>query len=116
MLLFSVLLFSACRVVFAQPNPGRVTGDISVHDPTMCRDAAGTYFIFGACVDSVKDMPTHGDGGAATGTGIPIHTSTDRINWTVIGSVWPDGAPAATNQFTGTTNGYGSFVLLRWRW
>lgn len=30
-----------------QPNPGKVTGDISVHDPTMCRDSAGTYFIFG---------------------------------------------------------------------
>ncbi|EKM57413.1 glycoside hydrolase family 43 protein [Phanerochaete carnosa HHB-10118-sp] len=80
-----LLAFAAAAV--AQPNPGRVTGDISVHDPTICKDDSGTYFIY------------------ATGTGIPIHTSPDRINWTLIGSVWPDGAPSETNQFTGTTNG-----------
>lgn len=28
------------------PNPGRVTGNTAVHDPTICRDSAGTYFVF----------------------------------------------------------------------
>ncbi|KAI0321536.1 glycosyl hydrolase [Amylostereum chailletii] len=71
----------------AQPGPGTVTGDISVHDPTICKDSAGTYFIF------------------STGQGIPIRTSTDRTAWTSTGTVWPNGAPSATDQFTGTTNG-----------
>jgi hypothetical protein len=43
---------------------------------------------------------------SATGVGIEIRTSTDRTAWTYVGLVWPNGAPAATNKFTGTTNGY----------
>jgi len=91
-MLFSPSLFIGAfalpALVWAQPNPGTVTGDISgVHDPTLCRDSAGTYFLF------------------STGVGIEIRTSTDRIAWEMIGLVWPSGAPSATNQFTGTTNG-----------
>ncbi|KIP02025.1 glycoside hydrolase family 43 protein [Phlebiopsis gigantea 11061_1 CR5-6] len=85
-LMFGALLLLAGMAV-AYPNPGTVTGDISVHDPTMCRDDAGTYFIF------------------STGVGIPIKTSTDRIAFTDIGVVWPSGAPSGTNTYTGTTNG-----------
>lgn len=58
------------------PNPGRVTGDITmVHDPSLIKTADGTYLLY------------------STDDNLQIRTSKDRINWTRIGSVWPDGAP-----------------------
>lgn len=30
----------------AQVGPGVVTGNTAVHDPSMCKDAAGKYFVF----------------------------------------------------------------------
>ncbi|MFF3319971.1 arabinan endo-1,5-alpha-L-arabinosidase [Streptomyces sp. NPDC003035] len=45
----------------AYPNPGHVTGDIAVHDPTMIRDATGRYLL------------------ASTGQGLQLRTSADRI-------------------------------------
>ncbi|KAL5512202.1 hypothetical protein ACEPAG_3487 [Sanghuangporus baumii] len=84
--LSSLLLLATAGVSLAQVGPGFVTGDTSVHDPTMCKDASGTYFIF------------------STGTGLEIRTSTDRTAWTLEGLVWPDGAPW-TDEFTGTSNG-----------
>ena len=44
------------------------------------------------------------------GVGIEIRTSTDRIAWKSIGLVWPNGAPAATNKYTGTINGFVSYI------
>ncbi|GLB38305.1 putative glycosyl hydrolase 43 family protein [Lyophyllum shimeji] len=67
-------------------GPGTVTGNTAVHDPTMCKDNTGKYFVF------------------STAVGIEIRTSTDRIAWTLIGKVWPNGAPW-TDQYTGTSNG-----------
>ena len=40
----------------------------------------------------------------ASGQGIQIRTSTDRIHWSSSGKVWSP-APVATNQFTNTTDG-----------
>ncbi|KAI0785424.1 glycoside hydrolase family 43 protein [Irpex lacteus] len=79
-------LLAVAASVLAFPEPGFVTGDTRVHDPTLCKDASGTYFVF------------------STATGLEIRTSPDRTSWTLIGTVW-DPAPEATNQFTGTTNG-----------
>lgn len=80
----SILGFVAlCRAVV---GPGVVTGDTRAHDPTMCKDNSGTYFVF------------------STGPGIEIRTSTDRTAWTLRGLVWPNGA-SWTNTYTGTTNG-----------
>ncbi|VDB96680.1 unnamed protein product [Peniophora sp. CBMAI 1063] len=88
MRLFSALVSLAlAAVATAYPNPGKVTGNVNVHDPTMCRDSAGKYWLF------------------STGVGIEIRTSTDRTAWTYVGLVWPNGAPSATNTYTGTTNG-----------
>ncbi|KAG6837620.1 hypothetical protein H0H93_006141 [Arthromyces matolae] len=67
-------------------GPGVVTGDTAVHDPTMCKDSSGTYFVF------------------STGVGIEIRTSTDRTAWTKKGVVWPNGA-SWTDAYTGTSNG-----------
>lgn len=68
-------------------GPGKVTGDTAVHDPTICKDSVGKYWLF------------------STGKGLLIKTSTDRTAWKSAGVVWPNGAPSATNAYTGTTNG-----------
>ncbi|KMS73499.1 arabinan endo-1,5-alpha-L-arabinosidase [Streptomyces viridochromogenes] len=44
----------------AYPNPGRVTGDVVTHDPTMIRTSSGQYLLY------------------ATGGGIANKTSSDR--------------------------------------
>src|ERR1700753_1928078 len=31
---------------FAYPNPGTVTGNTAVHDPTLCKDNSGKYWLF----------------------------------------------------------------------
>ncbi|KAG5721688.1 Arabinan endo-1,5-alpha-L-arabinosidase [Termitomyces sp. T112] len=67
-------------------GPGVVTGDTAVHDPTMCKDDTGMYFVF------------------STGVGIEIRTSPDRTAWTYRGMVWPNGA-SWTDPYTGTSNG-----------
>src|SRR5262245_54495346 len=48
----------------AYPNPGAVTGDVVVHDPTMVRTSAGRYLLY------------------STGGGLGYKTSTDRIAFT----------------------------------
>jgi arabinan endo-1,5-alpha-L-arabinosidase len=60
------------------PDPGRVTGNITVHDPSMVRAADGTYYLF------------------STHNGIEIRTSRDRVAFTRAGSVLPNGATWAT--------------------
>ncbi|QRV76402.1 glycoside hydrolase family 43 protein [Ceratobasidium sp. AG-Ba] len=74
-------------IVGAYPTVGDVTGNIHVHDPTMCRDSSGKWFLFLFSV------------------GIDIRTSTDRINWTLIGTVWANNQATWTNEYTGTSNG-----------
>ncbi|KAH7338031.1 arabinanase [Rhizoctonia solani] len=71
------------KIVFA----GKVTGDVGVHDPSMCRDSSGKYFLF------------------ATAPGIAIRTSTDRINWSYAGTVWAKGQATWTDQYTGAKDG-----------
>ncbi|KAF9265181.1 glycoside hydrolase family 43 protein [Marasmius fiardii PR-910] len=82
-----LLALSLVAVVRAQVGPGTVTGDTAVHDPTMCKDSNGKYWVY------------------STGQGIPIRSSTDRTAFKLEGEVWPNGAPSGTNKFTGTTNG-----------
>ena len=43
----AALAFSS--LVWAYPNPGTVTGNIDVADPTLCKDDSGTYFLFCEC-------------------------------------------------------------------
>ncbi|KAG7088888.1 hypothetical protein E1B28_012835 [Marasmius oreades] len=73
-------------VVSAVPGPGVVTGDTAVHDPTMCKDKNGKYWVF------------------STGQGIPIRSSTDRTAFKLEGKVWPNGA-SWTDKYTGKSNG-----------
>ncbi|PAV20629.1 glycoside hydrolase family 43 [Pyrrhoderma noxium] len=83
---FVYVLLAAVESCLAVVGPGKVTGDTAVHDPTMCKDNAGTYFVF------------------STGTGIEIRTSTDRTAWTKTGLVWPNGA-SWTDEYTGVSDG-----------
>ncbi|KAK0201622.1 secreted arabinase [Desarmillaria ectypa] len=82
--LFCVVLTCAsiCR---AYVGPGTVTGDTETHDPTICKDSDGKYFLF------------------VTAVGISITTSMDMIAWTYQGLGWPDGA-SWTDDYTGTSN------------
>jgi len=82
------LLSVFSRVVAAYPNPGWVTGNIDIHDPSICHDTnSGTWFLF------------------STDPGLSIRTSTDRINWTLVGTVWATDQATWTDQYTGTSNG-----------
>lgn len=69
------------------PNPGYVTGDIGVHDPTVVRaHDDGTYIL------------------AHTAPNIALKTSTDRTEWRDVGVVWPNGAPWTTEYTGGDPN------------
>ncbi|MEU4520304.1 arabinan endo-1,5-alpha-L-arabinosidase [Amycolatopsis sp. NPDC024027] len=66
----------------AYPNPGRVTGDIGVHDPSVVKRPDGSYLV------------------AHTGDNIALKTSADRVAFRNAGSVFPNGAPWTT-AYTG---------------
>jgi arabinan endo-1,5-alpha-L-arabinosidase len=71
---------------FAYPLPGRVTGDIYVHDPSAIKRADGSYLV------------------AHTDDNISLKTSTDRIAFRNAGSVFPGGAPWTTAYTGGSRN------------
>ncbi|KAF8671175.1 Glycosyl hydrolases family 43 [Rhizoctonia solani] len=81
-------------VLAAYPNPGKVTGSIDVHDPSICRDSAGKYFLF------------------STAPGIAVRTSTDRTNWSYVGTVWSKGQATWTDKYTSTTGGNGNLCAV----
>ncbi len=54
----------------AYPNPGTVTGDVVVHDPTMVRTSSGQYLLY------------------STGEGLQLRTSTDRTAFGRSGSAF----------------------------
>lgn len=60
----------------AYPNPGAVTGDLAIHDPSVVKRGTG-YLV------------------ASTGTGIGLKTSPDRTAFTDIGKAFPNGLPWA---------------------
>ena len=68
------------------PNPGRVTGDVGVHDPSMLKTTGGTYLV------------------VSTGNNLPIKTSTDRVAFRNAGVVFPGGAPWTTQYTGGSAN------------
>jgi hypothetical protein len=85
----------ACAAQYALPV---------VHDPTICKDGAGKYWLFGAsCARCLSSSGIDPRAHAATAVGISIKTSTDRTKWTDAGVVWPNGL-AATNTYTGASN------------
>ncbi|KAH6911507.1 secreted arabinase [Coprinopsis sp. MPI-PUGE-AT-0042] len=74
--------------VVGQANPDPLTGDIKgVHDPTICKDKNGRWYLF------------------STGPGIAIRTSTDGKHWVEAGQVFPNGRANWTDPYTGRQNG-----------
>lgn len=67
-------------------NPGPVTGDTFIHDPTVLKTPSGTYLA------------------AYTGDNVQLKTSTDRTRWTNAGAVFPSGAPWTTTYTNGGLN------------
>ena len=44
---YLLVTFSAfASLVVAVPGPGHVTGSTDVHDPTICKDSNGKYWLF----------------------------------------------------------------------
>ncbi|AVT32889.1 arabinan endo-1,5-alpha-L-arabinosidase [Plantactinospora sp. BC1] len=73
--------------VLAQyPAPGRVTGDIGVHDPTVVKRPTGGYLM------------------VHTGDNVALKTSTDRTAWRNAGSAFPGGAPWTLSYTNGGRN------------
>jgi arabinan endo-1,5-alpha-L-arabinosidase len=70
----------------AYPAPGRVTGDVGVHDPSVVKRPDGTYLV------------------AHTGNDIALKTSTDRTAFRNAGSVFPGGASWTTTYTGGSRN------------
>ena len=70
----------------AYPAPGRVTGDVGVHDPSVVKRADGSYLV------------------AHTGNNISLKTSADRIAFRNAGSVFPNGASWTTTYTGGSRN------------
>ncbi|MEU5259406.1 arabinan endo-1,5-alpha-L-arabinosidase [Amycolatopsis sp. NPDC021455] len=74
----------AASAAAAYPNPGRVTGDVGVHDPSVVKRPDGGYLV------------------AATGDNLVLKTSTDRTAFRDAGSVFPGGAPWTTTYTGGS--------------
>ena len=70
----------------AYPMPGRVTGNVGVHDPTIVRRPAGGYLL------------------AHTGDNIALKTSADRTDFRNAGAAFPGGAPWTTAYTGGSRN------------
>ncbi|MFT7841589.1 arabinan endo-1,5-alpha-L-arabinosidase [Saccharothrix sp. BKS2] len=68
----------------AYPGPGRVTGDVGVHDPSVVKRPDGSYLV------------------AHTGNGISLKTSGDRTAFRNAGAAFPNGTSWAN---TYTNNG-----------
>ncbi|KAK0476982.1 secreted arabinase [Armillaria novae-zelandiae] len=83
---FLLVALTCVGLGHAYVSPGVVSGSTGTHDPTICKDKDGTYFLF------------------ATAVGISITTSTDRTAFTYQGLVWPNGA-SWTDEYTLTSNG-----------
>jgi len=64
------------------PNPGLVTGDTGVHDPSIVKTPAGGYLV------------------ASTGDNLRLKTSPDRTAFRDAGAVFPNGA-SWTTAYTG---------------
>jgi arabinan endo-1,5-alpha-L-arabinosidase len=68
------------------PGPGRVAGDVGVHDPTIVRRPDGSYLL------------------AHTGDNIALKTSADRTTFRNAGAVFPNGASWTTTYTGGSRN------------
>ncbi|GAA3342180.1 arabinan endo-1,5-alpha-L-arabinosidase [Amorphoplanes nipponensis] len=68
------------------PNPGVVTGDTGVHDPSIVKTPAGGYLV------------------AHTGDNIQLKTSPDRTAFRNAGAVFPNGASWTTAYTGGSRN------------
>lgn len=85
-LLVSGMLAMASAVNAAYPNPGPVTGAVTVHDPTVVKTPQGGYLL------------------AHTGDNVALKTSSDRTNWKEAGPAFPNGAPWTTQYTKGEKN------------
>lgn len=72
----------------AYSNPDTVTGDVTVHDPSMIRTKDGLYYVFSTTL-------------ATPHNGIEIRSSKDLINWSNAGTAFST-LPAWINTYNGS--------------
>ncbi|MFI6028157.1 arabinan endo-1,5-alpha-L-arabinosidase [Amycolatopsis magusensis] len=82
----TVTIVAAPHAAAAYPNPGVVTGDVNVHDPSVVKRPGGGYLI------------------AHTGDGIALKSSADRTAFRNEGAAFPGGAPWTTTYTGGSRN------------
>ena len=56
MFLSTFVLLALSGLASAVVGPGTVTGDTAVHDPTMCKDNSGKYWVF--CMFFLRERET----------------------------------------------------------
>jgi arabinan endo-1,5-alpha-L-arabinosidase len=69
------------------PDPARVTGDVTVHDPSMIQAKNGLYYVFSTTL-------------ATPHQGIEMHASRDLIHWTNAGPAF-NTLPSWINTYNG---------------
>jgi arabinan endo-1,5-alpha-L-arabinosidase len=79
----------------AYPGPGRVTGDVGVHDPSVVKTPSGGYLL------------------AHTGDNLVLKTSADRTAWRNAGTVFPNGASWTTSYTGGSRNLWAPDISFR---
>ncbi|KAK3904945.1 glycosyl hydrolase [Staphylotrichum tortipilum] len=67
-------------------NPGPVSGDTFIHDPTVVKTPSGSYIA------------------AYTGDNVQLKTSSDRTQWRNAGAAFPNGAPWTAPYTRGSRN------------
>jgi arabinan endo-1,5-alpha-L-arabinosidase len=72
-------------------GPGTVSGDVTVHDPSMIKTSSGTYYVFST---SLANPPV----------GIEMRSSTDRIHFTDAGAAFST-IPSWISTYDGGNNG-----------
>jgi arabinan endo-1,5-alpha-L-arabinosidase len=77
------------------PPPGRVTGDVGVHDPTVVKGPSGSYIM------------------VHTGNDVAIKTSSDRVQWRNAGSAFPGGASWTLPYTGGSRNLWAGDISFR---
>ncbi|SES27917.1 arabinan endo-1,5-alpha-L-arabinosidase [Lentzea xinjiangensis] len=82
----AALFVAPSAAAAAYPDPGRVTGDVHVHDPAVVKRPDGSYLL------------------VHTGDNLALKTSTDRVAFRNAGTVFPGGAPWSTAYTGGGRN------------
>ncbi|PPK98090.1 arabinan endo-1,5-alpha-L-arabinosidase [Kineococcus xinjiangensis] len=96
----ALLVAATASPAEAYPRPGYVTGDVRAHDPSMVRAADGRYYVY------------------STHNLVEMRTSTDRVNFSRVGSAfskpltWSSGYGTTTDLWAPDVSRHGGRYLM----